>query len=478
MFYKSQLYTPTKIKKKIQIKNFFSGMDGGVDNMLKSLVVPELSFNFNPFNGSLKGAEGLSVLKFNGANYSLPNGLTVKQIYFYKRFDNQAKMSDDRLVCFASDNYIYQCKLSSKTGKFFKVENGYFEKIPVGICYNYYGSDVLILAYDNNEISILDSESLTTYKNTPQVSSMCIHKERLFLTSANDANSVWFSGNFNPVDWVVSLEGAGYITISDERGKMLKVLSFYDYVYLFREYGITRISAYGDQTEFVVDNLSLKHGKIYKNSITMCENYIVFLASDGIYRFDGLNSTKILNEYDSYFIGVDNSNCNGIFFDNKLYLSLNMKIENVVENVILVYDFNNKHSYLLKGLNVKSFLSVNGEEYYLLAVTNDDKIVRFNNLGTLYDKPLKKVWKSIDTNFGIESKTKQLYKFTIETDTEIKVIINCDGDNFYYKMNKYDNTLNLDIKGDLFSITIISEMAKARIIMPTLYFRYSREIIW
>ncbi len=475
MFYKSQFYTPTKIKKKIQFKNFFSGMNGGVDDKLKSPTTPELSFNFNPFNGSLKGAEGLSVLKFNGVEYTLPNNLTAKQIYFYKRFDNVNKVSDDRLVCYASDGYIYQCKLNSETGNFLLVPNCYFAKAPLGICYNYYGSDVLILAYDNNQISILDDNTVTTYQDTPQVSSMCIHKERLFLTSANDVNTVWFSGNFNPVDWAVSLDGAGYVTIPDERGKMLKVVSFYDYVYLFREYGITRISAYGDQTEFIVDNLFLKHGKIYKNSITTCGNYIVFLASDGIYRFDGANSTKILSEYDSYFVNQDNSNSNGAFFDNKLYLSLNMKFDGVVEKVILVYDFLNKYSYLLKGLNVKSFLSVSGEEYYLLAVTNDGKIVKIDNSGMLYDKPLKKVFKTIETDFGIDNKNKRLYKFTIETDTEIKVIINCDGDNFYYKMNKYDNVLDLDIKGDLFSVTIINEMAKARIVLPTLYFSYSKE---
>ncbi len=475
MFYKSQLYTPTKIKKKIQIKNFFSGMNGGVDGYLKSPLIPELSFNFNPFNGSLKGAEGLSVLKFNGVEYFLPSGLTANKIYFYKRFDNALKKSDDRIVCYASDGYIYQCKLSSQTGEFLKVNGGYFYKTPMGVCYNYYGSDVLILAYDNTQISILDNDTVTTYSDTPQVSSMCIHKERLFLTSANDINTVWFSGNFNPVDWVVSLDGAGYVNIPDERGKMLKVISFFDYVYLFREYGISRISAYGDQTEFFVDNLFCKHGKIYKNSITVCGNYVVFLASDGIYRFDGVNSTKILSEYDSYFINENNVDSTGAFFDNKLYLTLNVKIEGEVKSVVLVYDFQSKNSYLLNGLNVSSFASVNGEEYFLSAVTKDNKIVKFDTSGTIYGKPLKKVWKSINTNFGIDNKDKQLYKFTIETDNEIKVIINCDGDNYYYKMNKYDNVLDLDIKGDLFSITIISETKNSRIVLPTLYFSYLKE---
>lgn len=478
MFYTNRFFTPTKVKKKIQIKNFFSGMDGEIDNNLKSPNEPNVCFNFNPFDGSLKGAEGLSVLEFNGVKYSMPHGVTCLKAYFYKRFDTQLGVRDDRIICYGSTKYLYQCPLSSQEGYFNRITNGYYENPPIALNYNYYGNDVMLFSVDDGKISVLDNDVLTYYADTPKISNMCIHNERLFVTSSDDINTVWFSGLYNPVVWNVSLDDAGYVTIPDERGKMLNLISFYDYVYLFREYGITRISAYGDQSSFYVDNLFLKHGKIYGNSITVCGDYVVFLASDGLHKFDGVNCAKLMPYYDKYIDGVDNENCTGVYFDNKLYLRIDMKIEGQVENVVIVYDFKRNSNYILCGINLKELVCVNAEEYFLMGVTTDNELVKIDNSGAVCGSPLQKIWKNCASNYGISEKNKRLYKFTIETDYEIKIVINCDGENYYYILNKYDNELNLDIRGDNFEFTIISETSNARIIAPTLYFSYLKERLW
>ncbi len=475
MYYAYKFFTPTNIKKKIQLKNFFSGMDGQIDDNLKSPTIPNVCYNFNPFDGSLKGAEGLSVLEFNGAKYSLPTGVTCERVYFYKRFNHSTGQRDDRILCYTSSKFLYQCPLTSTYGVFYKVNNGYYETPPKAINYNFYGNDVMLLAVDDGKISILDDNDITNYSDTPKVLNMCLHNERLFAVSNDDINTVWFSGLYNPIEWNVSLDGAGYVTIPDERGKMLNLVSFYDYVYLFREYGISKISAYGDQTSFYVDNLFLKHGKIYGNSITVCGDYIVFLASDGLYKFDGINCTKLMPCYDLYLNGVDNENCTGVYFDNKLYLRINMMLNDVIENVVIVYDFKRNSNYVLKGFNLKQLLCLNAEKYSLIGVTNDNTLVKIDDSGAIFGKATHKFWRNCLTDFGITEKNKCLYKFSLETDEMVEVIINCDEELYYYELTKYDNEINVDIRGKLFSITIISDTPKARVVEPTLYFSYLRE---
>lgn len=475
MFYKRKFYVPSVIKNKVTITNFLSGMDGDVDDKLKQPKTPNVCYNFNPFDGALRSAEGASVFRFGENQYSLPNNVMVKKAYYYKRFDTTLGVRDDKIVCYCTDNYLYACPINSGTGIFNKIADSYYKNPPIAVNYNYYGNDVMLFSINDGCISVLDNLVLTRYGDTPTILNMCIHNERLFATVEGDINTVWFSGLFNPVEWNVSLDGAGYVTIPDERGKMLNLVSFYDYVYLFREYGISRISAYGDQTDFRVDNLYLRHGKIFGNSITVCGDYIVFLASDGLHIFDGINSKKLLPSYDSFFVGIDNQNAQGVYFDNKLFFNADMRVNGKVGNVTIVYDFKRKAEYVLKGLNLAELVSANGDDYFLFGVTKGCNLVKIDNSGCFLDDATEKIWKNSASDFGISVKNKRLYKFSVDTDYEIKVIINCDGENYYYVLDKYDNELNLDIVGNLFQITIISEFKYARIISPTLYFSYVKE---
>ena len=110
---------------------------------------------------------------------------------------------------------------------------------------------------------------------------MCVHGERLFLTDSSNHNSLWFSDDFDPTNWNVSLSEAGFIDMIGEKGRLLKVISFGGYIYVFRSYGITRVTAYGNQKSFSVADLFVSSGKIRGESITVCGDCVLFFASDG-----------------------------------------------------------------------------------------------------------------------------------------------------------------------------------------------------
>ncbi|MBO5926066.1 MAG: hypothetical protein J6Q38_00695, partial [Clostridia bacterium] len=381
----------------------------------------------------------------------------------------------DRLVVYASNKMLYSISLTKKTKNL--ISTIQFQSEPKAINYNYSGKDVLILSFKKEGLFIIYENSVEYVKNAPSITSMCIHSERLFATSEGDSTELWFSDDFNPTNWFVSLDEAGYVDLPDERGKLLKVISFLDYVYVFRSYGISRVTAYGDQREFSVDNLYNNIGKIYANTVTECGGYVIFLTSSGIYRFNGIDAVKILPFYDKYLKNANNDSAKGVYYNGKLYLSLNMMIDGKTEEgVVLVYDIENKVSYLARGLKISDFELITGSEYQIYAISSD-KICKIDKSGRRFNVPLNKVWDSGENDYSIDS-VKTLEKIKINFNGNIQISIWVDKKLYVYDLQDGQSELLTMLKGKNFKIKITSRDSSPVIYKPTFYFSYLKEGLW
>ena len=135
-------------------------------------------------------------------------------------------------------------------GTFTEIPNVSLADAPESECYNFNGTDVIIFSKSGGGICIYDGVTATVVNDAPIITSMCVHNERLFVTTGGVDNALWFSDDFDPTNWNVSLTEAGFIDMNDFRGDMKRVVSFGDYLYVFRTFGITRITAYSDQRLF------------------------------------------------------------------------------------------------------------------------------------------------------------------------------------------------------------------------------------
>ena len=106
-----------------------------------------------------------------------------------------------------------------------------------------------------------------------------------------------------------------------------RVVSFNDYVYVFRDFGVARVSAYGDQTNFSVSQLFISSAKIYGNSVCVCGDRIMFLSRDGIMSFDGYTTQKLNLGIESLLINVTNENCSSLYYNGKYYLALKLNFD-------------------------------------------------------------------------------------------------------------------------------------------------------
>lgn len=472
-----RLSTPNSIEKKFTFSSFLNKADTTLDSEVISPIDKSLCINFDNGSGALTSGVGLEIFTKSDVDVSLPDGVRAKKLYFYKNYHDLTNTKDDRVIVLGSDNYLYSLTLFT-TAKFKKIDGFTFSDIPTAINYNYNNEDVLIISSTKDGLFILKDLTLKKVNDAPLITSMCIHSERLFVTTKGEGTTLWFSDDFNVENWVVSLDEAGYIELPDERGKMLKVISFLDYVYVFREYGISRIIAYGRQEDFSVDNLFNNVGKIYADTVTECGKYIIFLSSTGIYRFNGIDFVKILPLYDEYLLGVDNVGAKGVFYNNKFYISLKMKLDGkTIEKVILVYDTENKSSYVVRGLKIDDLEVIKNNSYYILALSNGI-LCKLNNSGKRFNKTLNKSWKTFKNDFNLMTSNKVLKKVMVETNEPITLNITCDDKTFSYNLDAYNSSSKTLIKGKDFSFEIVSKTLEPKVTKLVAVFSYCKESLW
>ncbi len=457
MFYKKPLLIKNTKNLKLKLSNFSGGVNTEVDENVLPFKFAKNSYNYNFTKGSLEtgiGFESLTFLKNNASNLErtlqFDDEITeVNKVWLYP-FYNNVNQKKEHLLLASCDDKMYFCQIISIDPYIYPILNNItFTSVPNAIYYNLDGEDVMLvtsatdgmLVYHAQEINNLDS-------NAPKISSMCRHYERIFAIEAGKRTKLVFSDNLDPTNWNVSSDEAGYIELADERGGLEKVVSFNDYVYIFKEYGILRLSAYGDQSDFSITNLYVTSGKIYGNSVCVCGNRIMFLSKDGIYSFDGFSTSKLSLNIESLFRDVDNENCCSAYFNGKYYLGLKVDFNDgesvgceeysggFVNNALIEIDLKTGDINITRGVDLKSICAIEYERVKKLVCAFNgefkNRLGQLTHNGKIFGKPLKKVWQSSFTNLGFSSKTKKIRSVSLISKQPCAVVLKTDkGENRY-----------------------------------------------
>ena len=280
----------------------FEGIRNTVDESAMDWSFTPEMFNYRIEDGVLTG--GIGLMAASGFHQTadgvrrdypaLPAGVEVAHIFHYRR--RSQGNYDDRLVIGTSTGAIYYTAVFA-SDTWHLVEGYTLQGDASAVCYNYDGKDVLLLCSEGSPLAVLDDGTVTTVTSAPRFTSVTVHNERVYGTVSGTSEQLWFSDNFDPENWTVSGDEAGYISFQDECGDALAAVSFLGYLYIFREHGIHRLTAYGDQSEFSLKKLFTATGRIYKHTITLCGDRIMFLTDEGIFSFDGYSATPAVKEF-------------------------------------------------------------------------------------------------------------------------------------------------------------------------------------
>lgn len=130
-------------------------------------------------------------------------------------------------------------------------------------------------------------------------------QNRLFC--AVDGCEIIYSAPGKPTDFTKSVEEGGSILFPCERGEIVGLEAMQGDLYIFYEYGIAKLKMAGSPREFIWEYIGYHGGKIVSSSVSSYGDGILFLATDGVYRFNGRSAERI--QTGLTLSPKDNGNC-------------------------------------------------------------------------------------------------------------------------------------------------------------------------
>lgn len=430
------------------VGNFTANADMRFDEAVLADGTAARVVNFDVTDGALTDGYGIEITpRFEGKQ--------VLSLWRFTRYDYDAgRYISCDMYCDADGKVYYD-----DGGEWKELSGVVFTSPPSAVGYRLYGDDSIIMTSPTDKMYVWDGVGAPRrVEDSPYITSMVLHYERMFATTAGESNAVYFSDDLDPTNWNdTDLTEGGFIQLLDERGRLLKVVDFLNYVYVFREYGISRLTAYADQEDFNAVNLYVAGGKIYEGGVCACGDTILLTGADGLYSFDGYSATRKLRAVKFR----PSPAASAVYSDGKYYLAACTERDDGVNDTLVVYDIS-EGTFSLSSLPIARLCKLDGEVF---AVMSDGRAGKVSKCGELFGAPLVKVWESGVSDFGSPD-VKTVSEITLRTDGDITVTVECDGKarDFAVSGGAGIKRFRPGVSGRTIRLRVISQSAGARVV--------------
>lgn len=257
---------------------------------------------------SLKTGVGVSMfLRADGSGYGITNTTPTADYYFFLPSGENGKYG-----------------FVTKKGLVF-LDNGtkplsrYDFTVCTGRALAFDSENGAKMAFANeNGVFLYDEQSgMVQIKDTAVSTAVCFYKERLFCVE--EPFTLIYSAPTQPNDFESTVDGGGRIALPTEKGKIVALCALKEYLYVFYEYGISRLQGAGSGKDFCVELLPYSGGRIFGDSVGACDNKIFFLTENGLFAFDGTNIERVCANL-ALNVKTDDQVCGHATADGKYYL--------------------------------------------------------------------------------------------------------------------------------------------------------------
>lgn len=407
----------------------------------------KLAYNISTEDGVIKPGYGFSQLHIP-LSYSTTEEMIVDwgetekhKVWHFKYYDEVNDVSAHRIFWTSSSGKVSYCALNSVSPSCIDLTSiPVSSEEPIGINYRYNNIDYFLFSYSTGLYKITQNHVQEINTQLPKFVSLCNAYNKMFGILEGARLEIFYSGILDPTNWTLD---ESTIKLTSERGPCNKLIFFNDYLYVFRDFGITRISQYsGSYAKFSIEELFLTSGKIYSETVVKCGDIIMFLAKDGIYSFNGTTTQKLDFKFENDVI--DNDNAVAAYNRNKYFLAFKVPIfdgdligceallqQNYKNNLLLIYNVKTKHMDLTRGLDIRSLISINYNRITRLVATfnqdNKTQLGVVKKIGRMFNVPFAGSWVSPKSDLGSPLKTKIIKEIIFETDHDFTITIITDS---------------------------------------------------
>lgn len=452
--------------------------ESGTDDGVLKFNQPKIVYNYICSDGSLKTGYGFSELKMPMSTDDLDSeyaitikGSEVKSLWSLVWNNKVDGVNHYYLFYYNDNNKIYYEDMLYNRVVTFPVP-GTFSSIPCAVTYRKNGNDYLFFSSEEHSVLIGNNNS-TVLTDVPKLISCISHYGMFFAISYDKRAKLIYSQDCDILNW--SDEKTKDFDFSDERGQLTKLISYEDYIYIFRDFGITKLSLYGSKNEFSISHMYKSDSYIYPNSICQSGDNIFFLTRSGLKIFNGSSVKDAQIDCQSLISSCDNSLCSGACFEGKYYLACRADFQDdslvgcegdengYSNNILLVYDISSQHADILRGVDIKQvFPFLNPYKSKLLACFSNEnckgKIGQLNTDGQIFGENEVCVCQFAKTDFGYQGVKKRVKSFDILSKFNCKVLISNETTTktFNVKANAKIQKINVGLQGKLFVVKVIS----------------------
>lgn len=481
MIYKNKIIIKPVKNLTLSFDKFFQTFRVGKDENLLTSKDSSFYYNFKIQDGSLKTGFGIKDLTFKNTqnnDYVLKTGDSiVNGIWTTRWLSNANQEPVDYVFYILNDGKMHYANLEYPEFGFTMTTT--FNEVPEMTKIRQNLLEAFVFTSPTDSLVLLNQSSETTYANVPKVMDACYHYNKLFAITAQTRNALIYSSETEVTNWTNS--NTYRIDFTDDRGRLLKIMSFHDNLYVFREFGITKVSPYSVESDFSIEHLYQSPSYIYPQTITICGENVIFLTRDGLYSFNGSAVKKLKYEViDKIENNQSSSPCAGSY-KGKYFLACKMTFDDktigcesatYVNNCILCFDFSENGVEVIRGVDVKKFAELNSKNFNKLCLifrgSQKNKIGEITESGAVFGSQLTACWKSAFCDLDHTEKLKHVKEIKLISKGDCSFKIESDIETKTYQItgsNKVQR-LKTDVKGKMFSFSFESTASQQKISKP------------
>lgn len=486
--------------KRITLSNFNTSMNADDDEFSLQVDSARICYNAKSYKGALVTGNGIVEGTFpidrdllvTTRKFTYTSGNNILKIWRFSYFSTINNEQEYMLMLYCTDKKLYFVNLFATSKRFDQVIDYTFKAEPTAISFKIDGKEVIAFVSPKDPITVWSGVDYPYQVDTvPKFLCICYHNNRLFAIEDSNNNVVLYSSKSNPLDWTTSMleTGGGSISLNEYKGELKNLISLGDYLYVFRDFGIAKISTYASKENYNAVNIFTSSCKIYCNTACVCDSSIYFLAEDGLYEFDGFNVKKVDVKFQTMFQEISQDNINTCYFNSNLFIACNFNFADDMSigceaesgyknNVLIQFNTQTKTYNITRGVDVGFMLAIKDLFYsrltFCLNGTKSQKLWQLDDSGKYDTLVLPTKWEGGKINFGEFDKNKILKEvnlicrkscyLTVKSERDYKKILIPESEDI--------SRIRLNVKGKNISLSFDSaESGEMYVLSPQFVFK-------